>query len=79
MSRRGSIVRVDVCDIEVYRFPNDRRLRGLRKFAGRDRAARAWQRWLDQDETGLELQPDTLRRSLLRYVAALLGLEGLRR
>ncbi|MEE9293491.1 MAG: aminoglycoside phosphotransferase family protein [Phycisphaerae bacterium] len=68
MSRRGRIVNVGGFDVELYRFPSDRRLRGLRKFAGRDRAARAWQHWLSQDESALELQPDSLRRSLLRYV-----------
>ena len=68
MSRRGFVMSVDGFDVEVYRFPNDRRLRGLRRFARRDRAAEAWQRWLDDDEPGLQLHPDSLRRGLLRYV-----------
>lgn len=68
MSQRGTIVRLGSVEVELYRFPNDRRLRGLRKFTGRKRAAEAWQRWLNDDEPTLELQPDTLRRSLLRYV-----------
>ncbi len=68
VSRRGTSLSMDGLDFEVYSFPNDRRLRGLRKFARRDRAATTWQRWLSEDEPGLDLQPDTLRRSLLRYV-----------
>jgi aminoglycoside phosphotransferase (APT) family kinase protein len=68
VSRRGTVVKIGDFNVELYRFPNDRRLRGLRKFAGRDRATRAWQSWLNDDEAGIELQPDTLRRSFLRYV-----------
>ncbi len=67
-SRRGMVAKVDGTEFELYFFPNDRRLRGLRKFAKRDRAAAVWQRWLADDEPGLELLPETLRRSLLRYV-----------
>lgn len=68
MSQRGTIVKLGSVEVELYRFPNDRRLRGLRKFTGRKGAAEAWQRWLNDDEPTLELQPGTLRRSLLRYV-----------
>lgn len=68
VSRRSTVVNIDGFDVELYRFPNDRRLRGLRKFASRDRAALVWQRWLDEDEPGLDLDRDSLRRSLLRYV-----------
>ncbi len=68
MSRRGSVVTIDGHEFEVYRFPNDRRLRGLRRFAHRDRAASLWQHWLSEDEPTLALDADSLRRSLLRYV-----------
>ncbi len=68
MSRRGTVARVGRLKLEVYRFPNDRRLRGLRKFARRDTAAASWQRWLGEDEPAIELQTDTLRRALMRYV-----------
>lgn len=68
MSRRGTILSADGYDFEVYRFPNDRRLRGLRRFAQRSRAVGVWQAWLNEDESSLTLAPDTLRRRLLRYV-----------
>lgn len=68
MSARGRVVRLGGFDVEIYRLPNDRRLRALRKFSRRDRAAQAWQRWLSADEPGMVLEPETLRRSLLRYV-----------
>jgi len=68
MSRRGATVKVNGFDVEAYRFPNDRRLIGARKFARRDRVARMWQHWLDQDEPSLEIQTESLRRSMLRYV-----------
>ncbi len=67
-SRRGDGIQLNGCEVEAYRFPNDRRLRGLRKFSGRDSAASVWQTWLSNDEPALELKPETLRRSLLRYV-----------
>jgi len=68
VSRRGFVVPIDGVDFEVYRFPNDRRLRGLRKFTGRDQAAAVWQQWVTQDEPNLDIAPETLRRELLRYV-----------
>ena len=68
MSRRGFVMCTEGFDVEVYRFPNDRRLRGMRKFNGRDRAAEVWQRWLEREEPGFKLASDTLRRGLLRYV-----------
>lgn len=68
MSRRGRVMSINGFEFEVYRFPNDRRLRGLRKFGGRDLAAKAWQKWLRNDEPELILDPASLRRSLLRYV-----------
>jgi aminoglycoside phosphotransferase (APT) family kinase protein len=68
MSRRGEVFSIDGHELELYRFPNDRRLRGLRRFSKRDHAVNVWQRWLDESEPQLKLQPDTLRRELLRYV-----------
>ena len=68
MSRRGEVFSIDGHELELYRFPNDRRLRGLRRFSKREHAAEVWQRWLKEREPQLTLQPDTLRRELLRYV-----------
>ena len=62
MSRRGAVLDIDGFEVEWYRFPNDRRLRGLRKFSGRQRAAAVWQRWLNDREPGAHLQPESLRR-----------------
>ncbi len=68
MSRRGEVFCIDGHDFELYRFPNDRRLRGMRRFSKRAHATEVWQRWLNESEPQLTLQPDTLRRELLRYV-----------
>jgi len=68
VSRRGLVLNADGAECELYWFPNDRRLRGLRRFAGRQGAAGTWARWLAEDEPNLRLLPDTLRRSLVRYV-----------
>ena len=68
MSRRGEVFSIDGHELELYRFPNDRRLRGLRRFSKRAHAAEVWQRWLNESEPQLTLQPETLRRELLRYV-----------
>ena len=68
MSRRGVVLDIDGRAMEVYRFPNDRRLRGLRKFTSRAAAATTWQQWLREDDPAIELDPDTLRRGLMRYV-----------
>ncbi len=68
MSRRGEVFSIDGHELELYCFPNDRRLRGLRRFSKRARAAEVWQRWQNESEPQLTLQPETLRRELLRYV-----------
>lgn len=68
MSGRGSLLKLNGEDVEVYRFPNDRRLRGFRKFAAQEAAVTTWQKWIDQDGADEELQPRTLQRFLLRYV-----------
>lgn len=68
MSRRGVCVTIDGKRCELYSFPNDRRLRGLRKFAGKDDATRDWQRWLDARGDDFAIRPETLQRKFVRYV-----------
>lgn len=68
MSRRGTIIRVGDVDVEAYRFPNDRRLRGMRKFTGREDATRVWQSWLDRGDSRVRIDQATLQRLLVRYV-----------
>lgn len=67
MSRRGRILRLGDVEVEVYRFPDDRRLRGLRKFASATAAPQQWQRWIDATGGG-EINPATLQRRFIRYV-----------
>ncbi len=68
VSRRGGVLDLGGENVEAYRFPNDRRLRGLRKFTGRSDAATAWQRWIDSGSDTFDLDADSLRRVLIRYV-----------
>ncbi|HEY3242203.1 MAG TPA: hypothetical protein VGM03_02540 [Phycisphaerae bacterium] len=68
LSRRGTLLKLGGSPVEAYAFPDDRRLRGLRKFAGRAAAVSTWQEWLIRSGENLQLQPDSLRRVLLRYV-----------
>ena len=68
MSSRGVVLQLGGMEVEMYRFPNDRRLRGLRKFAAQRAATAIWQDWLDQDGAEERLEPQTLQRFLLRYV-----------
>ncbi len=67
MSRRGEILRLGNHEFELYRFPNDRRLRGLRKFASATLAPMIWQRWVDRDGHSGPLNPETLQRRFIRY------------
>lgn len=67
MSRRGRILRLGEVAVEAYRFPDDRRLRGLRKFASSVDAPRQWQRWIDAGD-GSRIDPATLQRRFIRYV-----------
>ncbi|MFQ5495273.1 MAG: hypothetical protein ACE5EX_07805, partial [Phycisphaerae bacterium] len=46
MSRRGCVVTIGGEKAEAYRFPNDRRLRGLRTFTQREQCTQMWQQWL---------------------------------
>lgn len=68
MSRRGTVLSLGGTEVEVYRFPNDRRLRGLRNFTGREACVTRWQEWLDASGDGLRIDPDSLQRLLVRYV-----------
>lgn len=68
MSRRGILLKLGGAEVEAYRFPNDRRLRGLRKFTAQESAMATWQQWIDQSDTKERLNPKTLQRFLLRYV-----------
>lgn len=68
MSRRGTRIPCGAYAAEAYPFPNDRRLRGLRKFARRDRCAETWQAWARANNDHSVLVPETLQRLLLRYV-----------
>ncbi len=67
MSRRGRICRAESTEVELYRFPNDRRLRGLRRFAATKLAPQIWQPWLEQATPGARLNPATLQRRFVRY------------
>ncbi|MEK6677083.1 MAG: phosphotransferase [Planctomycetota bacterium] len=68
MSRRGTVLELDGQSVEAYAFPQDRRLRGLRTFARRDRCAATWQKWSACGGNGLNLNPGSLQRLLVRYV-----------
>lgn len=68
MSRRGHLLQLDGGQVEVYRFPNDRRLRGLRKFTRRDLTSQTWQDWMDGAGAGDRIDPASLQRLLVRYV-----------
>ena len=68
MSRRGTTLHIDGLDLEAYRFPNDRRLRGLRRFAGASDAIRYWQGWIDRKSPSTTIDAASLQRILWRYV-----------
>ena len=68
MSRRGHVLTLDETKVEIYLFPNDRRLRGLRKFQGRTDASEVWQNWIDASPDDFQIDPQTLRRVMIRYV-----------
>ncbi len=67
LSRRGTRLQFGSADVEAYVFPNDRRLRGMRKFAGRDTTAKTWAQWAETTGDG-QIVPKTLQRLLVRYV-----------
>lgn len=68
MSRRGRVIMINDSAFECYAFPNDRRLRGLRRFTSRHAATACWQDWLDRSGDAFNIDPSTLRRVMLRYV-----------
>jgi len=68
LSRRGEMIQIDGQDVEAYLFPNDRRLRGVRHFAGRESCVEVWQKWLNASGNQATLKVDTLQRLLVRYV-----------
>ncbi len=64
ISQRGALIEIDGQVAELYRFPNDRRLRDLRRISSRSTIAELWSGWsgvLSED------QPE-IQRQLLRYV-----------
>jgi len=67
-SRRGEIIQIGGQDVEAYQFPNDRRLRGVRHFAGREPCVEVWQDWLQASDIQATVNIDTLQRLLVRYV-----------
>jgi len=68
MSQRGRILKLGCHEVEAYLFPNDRRLRRLRKFQARDDASTAWQDWIGASSDDFRIDATTLRRVLIRYV-----------
>ncbi len=68
VSRRGQVLRANGAEIEAYVFPNDRRLRSLRKLQGRPDAIRTWKHWLTAAGDSFQIDEDSLRRVLIRYV-----------
>lgn len=68
LSRRGECLRLDGQEVEAYCFPNDRRLRGIRKFAGKSAIIRTWQAWIDAAGNDFRIDGDTVQRLLVRYV-----------
>ncbi len=67
-SARGERIELGGRSVEAYSFPNDRRLRAVRRFAGKGDALAAWQSWLDAAGGGERLDGDSLQRLLMRYV-----------
>jgi aminoglycoside phosphotransferase (APT) family kinase protein len=68
LSRRGERLSLDDHEVEAYCFPNDRRLRGIRKFAGKSAIIRTWQAWIDSAGNDFKIAGDTVQRLLVRYV-----------
>ena len=68
MSRRGHALTLNGQDVEAYLFPNDRRLRGLRKFASRQDATKVWCEWIRTSGDQFEMSAESLRRVMIRYV-----------
>ncbi len=67
VERHGTVIRLGGYDVEAYCFPNDRRLRGLRKLTGRTTVARLWET-CQRDGSTAPFGGESLRRMLIRYV-----------
>lgn len=68
VSRRGERVEIGGARFEAYAFPNDRRLRGVRKFASKSTIPDCWQQWLDAQGADFRIDRSSLQRLLVRYV-----------
>jgi tRNA A-37 threonylcarbamoyl transferase component Bud32 len=68
MSARGECLTIRGLRVEAYAFPNDRRLRSVRKFQGRQQALEAWRGWLESKGDDFRLDDASLRRVMIRYV-----------
>ena len=64
VSRRGRVVQIGGQRFELYRFPNDRRLTGLRHTTARDSTAALWHQCAGHDAP----TPNNLQRYLIKYV-----------
>lgn len=67
-SQRGELLEIDGHTFEAYHFPNDRRLRTVRRFQGKADAIAAWQSWINQGAGDFRIDGDSLQRRLVRYV-----------
>lgn len=67
-SQRGELLEIDGHTFEAYHFPNDRRLRNVRRFQGKADAIAAWQSWIDGGTGDFRIDPESLQRRLVRYV-----------
>ena len=67
-SQRGELLEIDGLRFEAYHFPNDRRLRSVRHFQGKNEAVGAWQQWIDAGAADFQIEPESLQRRFVRYV-----------
>lgn len=67
-SRRGNTLTIDGRSVEVYGFPNDRRLRGLRLAAGRNHCEQMWADWEAKRGDRARIDASSLQRTMVRYV-----------
>lgn len=68
LSRRGDLLSIDGSPVEIYGFPNDRRLRGLRQAAGRIHGMHQWKDWLMQSGNDDRFDAASMQRLMVRYV-----------
>jgi hypothetical protein len=68
MPRRGAVVHLNGCDVETYCFPDDRRLRRLRRFTRKRVIGRLWRSWVDGRDALAEADHGPVQRQLIRYV-----------